>query len=259
MRIRSLTKSIPVRICCTVISLLLIPASALCQTSLCDRALQAIRGDFGYRGRDGRCEGYYQAPVSSKLELVSLTVGRIRYKLEKGIRIEVRAPFMKSDTSGILHVRATALPLREYYRMDGTMRPTGVFGWPVEEVLVPKGVGENRLGVLAWILEGDDKRFVPVEVLSRDMPPPEKTQPAIHLMVRSPLQIEGLVWRSYPEGGGGQPNLLKWHKIVTTPQRAGEVFTILLPRVSAGVVNVDIQAKAVNRDQWEELPIRVLM
>jgi len=238
------------------VSFICLVPKVLSQHPSCDNALKRIPGNLGYSWRSGRCEGFYESQVSSKLELVSLTIGKIQYVLEENINLEVTTPFGFDEISEPIYLRAIALPLRTYYRLDTIIQHNGRFIWPIKDVLIPAKLTANRLGVFAWIDNNDDKIFVPVIVTCSSSKKAENTNSPILLMIRSDLEIEGLVWRSYSEKKELTKSL-KWEKVLNSPQRAGKIITISLPNGPSDILNINIRAKAVNRDKWLTLDFKV--
>src|ERR1044071_2664057 len=110
--------------------LLSVPCGA--QEVRCD-ALTPLKGSrTGYQKRANRCEGIYVSNVGSRsLAAMSFTLGAIHFDLKSAAPLEVTAPGQAEP----VNVRATAIPLKTYYRMDSVLPAHSVFSWPVTDVL----------------------------------------------------------------------------------------------------------------------------
>ena len=103
----------------------------------CDKKLRSSESEkTGYRIRShNRCEGFYESDVSSgSLNIVSVTQGKFKFKLDSNEMITV-SPIVNNKT---VNIRAVAIPLRTYYRMDAQLDPKTNIKWPVADVLYPK-------------------------------------------------------------------------------------------------------------------------
>jgi hypothetical protein len=225
------------------------------ESEQCDPRLRPLPGHLGYIWRGDRCEGLYLSPVAANdLELVSLLQGKLHFDLQPKTRLQVSAPPIADIAQGPVHIRAVALPLRTYYRMDASLLPGSQFNWSVDSVLVPNGLSANHLGVFGWINIQPEKIFVPLQVLQHGQPQP---QGPVELVVRSSVDIENLVWRSSVEGEPtfGPP---KWLEEVATPLPGGRPVPIYLPTGPRAVLRVEVAAKARESDQWSLLSIRMI-
>ena len=229
------------------------------QDDVCDNRLRPISGNLGYGWRKpgALCEGLYQAPVTATgLDVVSLLRGKLRFDLDRDRQLRVSAPDLSGLASGPVRVRAVALPLKTYYRMDATLPADHALVWPVGEVLYPARLNADRIGVFGWVGSETDKTFVPLMVVPKE----GGTAPAIgaplELMVRSPVELDKLVWRTSLEDER-ITGPLTWQDAGAGPVRAGQVVTVMLPARAAAVLRVDIAAKRTDTDKWLTLTLRV--
>jgi hypothetical protein len=233
--------------------------SALAQGQLCSD-LQAVPGPMGYQHRPApkRCEGLYQSPVAGEsLEFLSFVSGSIRYDLMTDKVLVVAVPDVSRLEATEVHVRARALPLGTYYRLDTNVATAKAFDWPLNVVIAPAGLHADSLGVIGWIEKGVTKIYVPVSVLAKGESPAPQL-PVIALL-RSPIDIEEVRWRLWATGttdrsppwqvlGGEARNTI----------RAGEPIRLSLA-ASSPLLNLEIAAKMANSDEWLKTQLRVFI
>lgn len=246
------------------LGLALSTVAASAQDQLCDTAIRPIGGALGYGARGARCEGLYESPVSAvNLELVSLLRGKLRFDPRRHKSLKVISP----DDAGAaqpIRVRAVALPIKTYYRMDGVLAADRTMVWPLHEVLARTGLTAAQLGVFAWVGAAADKLFIPLAVVpgeAAETPPgpappgPAPPGPAsVELTVRTPVDIERMVWRARPDG----TPVPAWQNVTAMPLVAGRSITLVLPNGAAAVMHAEVQAKRRNSDQWIRLRFRYL-
>jgi hypothetical protein len=217
----------------------------------CDQQLTPIAGQVGYTARKNRCEGFYVSPVSAPtLELISLLRGPLRYDLKPQAQLLIIAPKLGTMAKGPVQVRAVARPLRTYYRMDAVLPDDGRMVWPVKDVLLPSLLYAERIGVYGWVGTEAEKIFVPLRVVPQGTQAPKVP---IEVVVRSTMDLEGLVWRlavkdeqagDWQQGGANIS--------------AGQPVTISLPEGASQVLRLDIAAKAENFESWAKLTLQLI-
>jgi hypothetical protein len=228
---------------------------ASAQSTQCDHRLRPISGNAGYIWRGDRCEGFYVSPVAAMdLEVVSLLKGKLRFDLQPNVRLEVSAPSIAGVTEGPVQVRAVALPLRTYYRMDAVLPPNRPLLWPVDALLLPWRLEANRIGMFGWVGAEADRTFVPLQAMQPGAPPP---QGPLELVVRSSVDVETVKWRSSvaSEPSSSPP---RWLDAGATSVPAGRPVTIVLPDGPTAVLRVEVTAKERNSDRWSLLNIRII-
>jgi hypothetical protein len=204
---------------------------------------------------DARCEGFYQSPVSAGgLELVSLTAGAVDYKLRSDGTVHITALHARALNSADVRVQARALPLGTYYRMDAPIPASGSMAWPMTAVLAPAKLTADTIGVIAWFRNGTDQVFVPVAV--SDRPPPTAGPTSIVAILRSPVDLDELRWRSRRDNSSGKPS--EWKKFETGAHalRAGQSIRLELASAQ-GAGLVEVSAKTAKSDRWLSLQMRV--
>jgi len=221
----------------------------------CDSRLHPISGQAGYIWRGDRCEGFYVSPsAATDVELVSLLWGKLHFMLQPNAHLKVTAPNIAPHVQGPVRVRAVALPLRTYYRMDAVLPTDRPLLWPVDAVLFPWRLEANRIGVFGWVGTEAEKTFVPLQVVQPGAPEP---QGPVEMIVRLPVDVEIMKWRSSIESDElSSPS--KWFDAATTPVPAGRPVTIVVPDGPVAVLHMEIAAKERHRDRWSTLSIRMI-
>src|SRR5262245_643845 len=121
---------------CVMIALcvaLLAKPSASVQGQPCSD-IQAVPGAMGYQHRSAseRCEGLYQSPVAGEsLEFLSFVSGSISYDLMTDKVLVVAVPDVSGLKATEVTIRARALPLGTYYRMDANVAVAKTIEWPM--------------------------------------------------------------------------------------------------------------------------------
>jgi hypothetical protein len=230
---------------------------------VCDQRLRAeAQGGIGYslREPDVRCEGLYESSVRAPgLEVVSLLYERPRFDLEQHDRILVVAPDISGFVADPVKVRAVALPLKTYYRMDAVMPERGPLIWPVKDVLGPAGFATEQIGVFGWVGDEVDKLFVPLWVLPADhVPVGDGEQSGVQtaspeLLVRLANDAETVLWR-YQEN----EKTSEWAIVGGGTVSAGRTVRLLLPPGPAGQLQIDVVAKRPDSDDWSTLRLDVV-
>jgi hypothetical protein len=217
----------------------------------CDQNLRPVAGQAGYTARGSRCEGLYVSDVSAQsLELISLLRGKLHYDLQPDVQLTIVGPDISGIARGPIQVRAVAQPLRTYYRMDTVLPTNRRMVWPVKDVLFPLRLHADRVGVYGWIEAQPEKLFIPLRVISQGGSLP---QVPIEVVVRSSLDVEGLVWRMAVDNTNPPPWQTGGANIP-----AGHPVTITLPEGPRTILRVEVAAKIENRAQWSKLNLRIL-
>jgi len=226
-------------------------AAVLAQTVdiACDERLAPIPGSMGYQKRTTvpRCEGMYQSPVRAiSLDVVSFLLGRLAFDLERDPQLIIVVPNASNLIGEAVHIRATGLPLKTYYRMDAAVAPGGQMPWPIQEVLKPLQLGPNRIGLFGWLGDETDKTYVPLIVNAEGAAVPSGE--AAELKLRSPVDLERVLWRSRHEDLTASES--SWQQIGTGLVRAGRTITVKLPPGPPAKLRVEFSAKRANMDDW---------
>jgi hypothetical protein len=208
----------------------------------------------GYTPRQNRCEGLYVSPISAPgLELVSLLRGKIRYDLQRQARLIVQAPSAPSIGSGQIHIRAMALPLKTYYRMDALLDNSGRMDWPVGDVLLPLGLHQDSIGAFGWVQTQGADLLLPLRVTSEGS---ASAHEPIEIRVRTTTTLGQLRWRVADESPLAKPSA--WESL-RGDFSAGKTITISLPEGPVGVLIVEVVGQLHGSQEWvRPLPLRLL-
>lgn len=226
---------------------------ALGQIRSCSR-VQAVGGSAGYqlRSGDSRCEGFYQSPVAGEsVELLSLTTGRIDYKIHADGTVHITAPNVSALNSTEVRVQAKALPLGTYYLMESSIPSAGLMKWPMAPILAPAKLTPDTIGVVGWVDKDEHRILVPV-LVSEHASLTESGRSIIALL-RSSIDLDALLWRSWPDGKSEKPP--EWKKL-GNGVRAGQPIEVEL-EPGKGIRMIEVAAKASNSDRWLALKRQV--
>lgn len=205
-----------------------------------------------YKDRGNRCEGFYVADVGApSIDVVALTFGSLKYDLNKDAKLFLFTP----PGVGHVHVRAMALPLRTYYRMDAELDPGKVLEWPIGDVLRPSNLTSDRIGIMAWRSIGDEKVLIPLFSSSSVSSSATSSLP-VNLIIRPSFDVEAIKWRAGPFVNGSCAQLGVWKDAPRTEALAGQPVGIKLAGL-AGQICVEIAARAKNREDWATLPLKL--
>ena len=122
------------------------------------------KGELGYKQRNNRKEGFYEKSTGGNLHVVSLLYGTLRFDWNPGVVLEILPP---ANLKRMVKVRAGAIPLKTYYRMDGTIPPKGNLTWPIGDVVYKAGLKADMIGVFGWIGSENQKTFVPLKIFQK--------------------------------------------------------------------------------------------
>ncbi len=243
--------------CAVLITLLPLGSETHAQLPSCS-GVQAIAGAMGYQQRSAapRCEGFYQSPVAGEsLEILSLVVGAIAYDLTADKILVIAVPEVSRLEVNQVNVAARALPLGTYYRMDASVDSGGSLRWPLATVIAPARLYADTIGVIGWVRKGSTRIYVPVTVFS-DGHSSDAKRPATAVL-RSSVDIEKILWRSWVEGGGMPPQYHGLQGANPRMVRAGEPVAIPVDGPEATVVILEVAAKMANADNWITNQFRV--
>ncbi len=221
----------------------------------CD-ALRPVTNAMGYRVREAnvRCEGLYESVVRAiDLELVGVMAGAPLDFSQSPV--EVVGPDIVDMPSQLIgqtiQVRAVALPLKTYYRMDGVLDDNSRLLWPIDEVIQPAGLGAGDLALYGWVGTELDKTFVPVRAAAGGAD--NAGTGVVKLMLRVSSHAEKVYWKTAENGVETD-----WALAVEGPVGSGQTIAVDLPQGSPSLVRVDVTAKPKNSDDWTTIRFNVL-
>lgn len=235
---------------------LAVTASTGATANVCDR-LQPVSTALGYQMREPevRCEGLYESTVRAiGIEVVGFFSRPLRFDAAEEAAVKIVSPdlsVLELPPEGPVRVRAVALPLKTYYRMDAILGSDGTMTWPLAEVIGPAGLDDDQIGLYGWFGEETDKTFVPVHVVSAAAEPAKGEEPRssdLRLYLRLTSDAERLLWR-YTENDA----VSEWLPAAAGRVRAGQTAVVLLPDGPTALMRIDVAAKPEASDDWTSL------
>ena len=226
------------------------------QEDSCDGSLKPETGQYGYslRTPHNLCEGLYISQVSGRLQIVSLFRGELDLHSEHKT-VRVSAPGFKELPTSNIRVRAVAIPLNTYYRMDAVITERAPLIWSLDDVVKPIGLNPNQIGIYGWVENDAGRVFVPLDVFPDGSKDPKGSANRLStLVVRPAVDIEKLAWRS---SLNKSDEFSEWQPYNGDTIRAGQPVSLVLPRGPTALLQLEIAAKPPN-DTWRTLNLRVL-
>jgi hypothetical protein len=148
---------------------------------------------YGYRERDGRCEGFYNATVSGfTIQVVSLTRGLISYALNSNERLQIASEPLAEFQS--IAVRGINFSMDRNYRLDLNLETGTVAEIPVKEVLQPNMISPKNLGIFGFVEKGGYRYYVPV-VPTSGLSKKVKVKDKLNLQLISSVDVQSVTWR----------------------------------------------------------------
>lgn len=205
----------------------------------CDNTLRPSDNPaITYQIRGNRCEGVYVAKVGApSLDLVGFTVGEFSYKLDKSEIIKIENRF-----SSNIFIRASAIPLNTYYRMDASIDKNKIFNWEIKDVLYPLNIPSNALGVYGWSGTEQEKLFWPVKPVSSVT---SQTDNKLYLIIRTSSKLMEVRYR-YAEKGG----YFSTYESVKGQGKGGQGIVIVLPETLKGDYTIEVAAMLESKAEW---------
>jgi hypothetical protein len=226
------------------------------QSGQCNQ-LRPLAGTEGYRQRAAgcapRCEGLYISDVSSDLQVVSLLRGELEFPLEHGINLAVEAPKGMQEA---VNVRAMAIPLRTYYRMDSKLSPGCLMNWPTDEVLLRyAGLRADEVGVFGWIGSEEDKTFIPLTISSSKRYAQSKS---LTMIIRAAVEIDKVTAQAIPTDRNQGVQTSRPSPVSTRPPvAAGTPIRVDLSAIRFGAFRVIVEAREQDTESWQILEVRI--
>jgi hypothetical protein len=228
------------------------PGAERAQSEGCSK-LQPLASAAGYAlrgsGCSARCEGLYVSDVSLDLQIVSLLRGGIWFPSERAVTLRITAP---KEIDEQINVRAVAIPLRTYYRMDSTLRRACVLNWPTVEVLLSYvRLRPDEIGVFGWTGGENDKTFVPLAVSEKDQ---YSEFAALTMTVRTAVEVAEVAAQAIPLDPKGKQAFPVQLPVSTDPQSA---IRIDLSRVPWALFKAVVNVRERDTESWQRLEIRI--
>jgi hypothetical protein len=229
----------------------LIPHAASPQELRCDSLARLSGSKSGYQQRGNRCEGLYVSKVGSRsLAVMSFTLGRLRFDLTSSAPAQISAPGQTQP----VHIRAVAIPLKTYYRMDAMLPANTTLQWPLTDVLVPEGLTESRIGIFGWKGTEENEVLVPVRVTAQTT---STASQAPLMIIQASFDAQKVKWRWGPTANGRCLALGEWQDAIARPVTAGWPIAIDLSKLPAGALCFEAMAQSGTSTDWAPLKLRI--
>lgn len=216
------------------------------------RGLKPLLGSTSaYRMRGARCEGLYDSNVGAhSLAAASFTLGRLRFDLKPGVRLQVSAP----GQTRAVNLRAVAIPPKTYYRMDARLPAGSAMVWPVADVLLPENLSASRLGIFGWTGTEKSKTLVPVRVTA---PGAATASSSPLLTIQASFDAQQVKWRWAQTRDATCLAFGGWRNAIGHAVTASWPITIDLSQLPAGTNCVEAAAQSGASTDWITLELRV--
>jgi hypothetical protein len=222
------------------------PVVARADSSCSD--LSPDHGALGFQRRTNgdRCEGFFKSNVAGEaLTLAFLMSGQLPASAD----VEVRGAGPDRE----INVRAVALPLGTYYRMDAIVTTTKPLRWPLSEVVqASKSLKNTDLGLYGWFGDPGRPTYVPVRATVPGGPPTGAQVVLLGVRATVPLDV---VTYSIADDESCRFGGKAWIRLATNV-RAGAVRTLPLPGDRPALC-VGFRAKLADSDRSEPLTVRI--
>lgn len=238
----------------SIFSITLILFSQFGFTQECDTTLKPKKDSiYGYKERENRCEGFYISDVAiADIDVVSVLQGKLFYDLDKEESVEISSLIVKDKT---IYIKAQAIPLKIYYRMDAKLPPNSTLEWPINDVILPNNLSNRTIGLLGWYMSNGKQIYVPLKTKAEISS--LKNDDVIRIIFRSTVDVEQIhhAWISYET-----QKSTGWQKNLMSTCRAGMPIVINLKHEAKGRQLLLIAAKVMNEeDKWVKKTIDMIV
>ncbi|MBD3287524.1 hypothetical protein GF337_01860 [candidate division KSB1 bacterium] len=217
----------------------------------CDSTLIPVEdSEYRYQKIENRCEGFYRSPVAAPMiNVIGIIQGKLSYSLEQQEIIEIAAPNVDCKN---ISVRAQAVPLKIYYRMDAFITGNETLKWPVRDILLPNNLTAGKISLMGWYFKDQEKVFVPLH--TRSTLDSTVNDNIIRVTFRSTVTVENIQYATYSYQTKTTSDW-KDHYIYTC--LAGMPINILLAPGN-GLHRLTVSAKiSGSGDEWLEKQITI--
>jgi len=175
--------------------------------------------------------------------------GNSRLSSEQNI-LTVSAPSLKQLAVTVLNIRAEAIPLDTYYRMDAVVKEDQPLTWPLNEVVIPAGIAPDELGIFGWIQQDTGKVLVPVDVYPTDQPSSAKVgKKRLTVIVRPAVNVDKILWRTFRENSVKRP---EWNEPVRDQFTNRRFFSFVIPDGPTEIIGLELVAHIHKKPGWED-------
>lgn len=227
------------------------------------KALQSADG-YRLRTNDDRYEGLYKLQVGAPLlDVVSVTQGAISYELSDKGKLYITAPRLTAYKE--IGISGNSFKLDWNYRLDALLKANTTKTVPMKEVLRPRSIYADNLGVFGYIGEPQAPTlYVPVSVTTVQS---KSAGPDMVQIVLLPgTRLDKMNWQFAPATQGKCQNY-RPGKLPSGTGRFAALVPIMLelpfghnnePAYSSEVC-VEVNYQAAGSSEWHTRTLRVLL
>lgn len=175
--------------------------------------LSPQQGELGYQPRGDRCEGMFVRDTRTSVRLKSVLTASAAGLTSK--ENTLRAALLPDVPEAQYHLRVSSLDPRTHYQLDAIIPESGVFSWPMADVVGRASVDPAKLVPLGWAAT-EEVVYVPMSLSAAQ--PPDRTHGsrAVWIIIESTVPIQEFVARLREEPGGGRIELQSPASLPTT-------------------------------------------
>jgi hypothetical protein len=218
----------------------------------CDLSLKINKSTpYHCQKMNDRCEGFYQAPVSSvtRIDLIGATKGKFFYNMDSTEVVRISSPLTGGKT---IRVRAQAIPVKTYYRMDAVIHPGETVQWHMKDVLLPNNLTPDKIRILGWYESNDQKVYVPVKTEAKKSS--VQNNDIIYITFRPTVKIKNIQYLVYDYQTKESTD---WKQPTFNTCRAGMPFNVMLNQ-NKGLYRITVSGLiAGSEDEWIEQQIDI--
>jgi hypothetical protein len=207
---------------------------ALCQQN-CDPNLTPIDDSlYSYHPRENRCEGFYKSKVSApSIDVVSVLKGYLYYELQQDEVVRISSPVVANKT---ISARAQAIPLKTYYRMDSTLQPNQTLDWPLKDVIFPRGLSYDHIGLFGFYIWESKILYVPLSAKAKGK---SSNDSLVRVIFRSSVDVNDPY---YALISSDNMHARGW-QLLKGIYRAGNPIVVKIPNSVNGIIALKISAQ----------------
>ena len=218
----------------------------------CDSTLKTDENNlFKYQKIKNRCEGFYRSQVvsASRIDVIGVTKGKFSYDLDSAEVIKISSPLVMSKN---VTVRAQAIPIKTYYRMDAIITDGGTISWHIEDVLLPNRLTSNKIRILGWYESDGNKVYVPIRTQAKVNSIINDN--SIYLTFRPTIKVINIQYSLYNYQAKESTG---WQNPILSSCRSGMPINIRLV-LDRGLYHLVISAQVEDsEDEWIEKQINI--
>lgn len=226
----------------------------------CDSLIHSIENDeLGYQNRGEICEGFYNSLTGGSIKDVGLHWGLLKFSNNSEETINIKSAKFKNN----LYIRAQAIPLKVYFRMDSQLNDVKPkLNWKVNKIISQRKprLGPRDLGIKGFYkLKNNTEILVPLKVESQLDSVIKKD--IVFAIFRSSVDLESIQYRIKEKSGFNYYQ--NWKSTPLKSVDAGNPIIvpldkILINRLKDKIVLLEIAGlEKRNKDKWLKCTVAI--